>query len=67
MRLSHELFPCGLLFRLIDAIAERVEDTLSFAGKAGGSVKIQPLVKTRLTLPDDTRWGCIQLQELFHC
>ncbi|QBD80861.1 phenylacetate--CoA ligase family protein [Ktedonosporobacter rubrisoli] len=61
VRLSAERCPCGRPFRLIDAIAGRSEEELSFAGAAGERVKIQPLVFNRImdTLPV-SGWQVVQ-------
>jgi phenylacetate-CoA ligase len=67
VRLSPNPCPCGRPFRLVDAIQGRVEEVLSFAGVAGGSVKIQPLVFNRImdTLPV-SGWQVVQEADGLH-
>ena len=42
--LSPDPCPCGRPFRLVEDIQGRVEEVLLFAGEAGGSVMVHPLV-----------------------
>jgi phenylacetate-CoA ligase len=67
VRLSPDLCPCGRPFRLIDDIQGRVEEALSFADEAGGSVKVQPLVFNRImdTLPV-SGWQVVQEADGLH-
>ncbi len=67
VRLSPDLCPCGRPFRLIDDIQGRVEEALSFADEAGGSVKVQPLVFHRImdTLPV-SGWQVVQEADGLH-
>jgi phenylacetate-CoA ligase len=53
VRLSPDPCPCVRPFALIDDTQGRVEEVLSFPGRAGGSVNVQPLVFNRImdTLP----------------
>ncbi len=44
VRLSPDPCPAGHPFRLVDGVAGRVEEILSFPGVAGGSVSVHPLV-----------------------
>ncbi len=48
VRLSAIPCPCGRPCRLIDEMAGRAEEVLSFAGVTGGCVKVQPLVFNRI-------------------
>lgn len=46
--LSPDPCPCGHPFQLVDDIAGRVEDVLSFPAVTGGVVNVQPLVFNRI-------------------
>ncbi len=67
VRLSPDPCPCGRPFRLVDDIQGRVEEVLSFAGEAGGSVTVQPLVLNRImdTLPV-SGWQVVQEADGLH-
>jgi phenylacetate-coenzyme A ligase PaaK-like adenylate-forming protein len=59
--LSPDPCPCGRPFRLIDYIQGRVWEGLSFAGEAGGSVTVHPIIFHRImdTLPV-SGWQVVQ-------
>jgi putative adenylate-forming enzyme len=67
VRLSPDSSPSGQPFALIDAVQGRVEEILSFAGVAGGSVNVHPLVFTRImdTLPV-SGWQVVQEADGLH-
>ncbi len=67
VRLSPDPSPAGQPFVLIDGVQGRVEEILSFAGVAGGSVNVHPLVFTRImdTLPV-SGWQVVQEADGLH-
>lgn len=61
VRMAMRTCPCGLPFRLIEAVEGRTDDLLQLPGRGGGTVTIHPIVVHRAL--DDVHAGGWQVRE----